>query len=155
MKNIKKFVALSLILPFFTISCTKQEQGQLLGGATGALIGSQFGKGRGRVVGAGVGAVLGSLVGGKIGSYMDEQDKMRAEANAQRALEYSRSGSTSTWRNPDSGHHGSITPYKAYKENTTGRYCREYTQTVTVGGKTEKAYGTACRQPDGDWEIVG
>jgi surface antigen len=25
---------------------------------------------------------------------------------------------------------------------------------VTVGGRAEQAYGTACRQPDGSWQIV-
>ena len=25
--------------------------------------------------------------------------------------------------------------------------------TVTVGGKTEEAYGNACRQPDGTWRV--
>jgi 17 kDa outer membrane surface antigen len=48
---------------------------------------------------------------------------------------------------------GSVTPVR---EGTTsaGRYCREFQQTVTIGGKTEHAYGTACQQPDGAWEIV-
>ena len=36
----------------------------------------------------------------------------------------------------------------------SGRQCREFQQTVTVGGRTEQAYGTACLQPDGSWEIV-
>jgi surface antigen len=36
----------------------------------------------------------------------------------------------------------------------TGAYCREYQTTVTVGGKSEQAYGTSCRQPDGSWQIV-
>jgi len=25
---------------------------------------------------------------------------------------------------------------------------------VTIDGRTEVAYGTACRQPDGSWKIV-
>lgn len=33
-------------------------------------------------------------------------------------------------------------------------YCREYTKTVTIGGRVEEAYGTACYQPDGSWEVV-
>jgi hypothetical protein len=33
-------------------------------------------------------------------------------------------------------------------------YCREYTKTVRIGGRTEQAYGTACYRPDGSWEIV-
>lgn len=33
-------------------------------------------------------------------------------------------------------------------------YCREYTQSFTVGGKTQNGYGTACREPDGSWKII-
>jgi hypothetical protein len=35
-----------------------------------------------------------------------------------------------------------------------GRYCREFQHQVSVGNRLQSAYGTACRQPDGDWEIV-
>ena len=35
------------------------------------------------------------------------------------------------------------------------RYCREYTQVFEIGGEREEGYGTACRQPDGTWQIVG
>ena len=38
--------------------------------------------------------------------------------------------------------------------STSGRQCREFQQTVTIGGRTEQGYGTACLQPDGSWEIV-
>ncbi|MPY76563.1 MAG: hypothetical protein GEU87_20180 [Alphaproteobacteria bacterium] len=53
----------------------------------------------------------------------------------------------------DAGAAGSVT---AVREGTSSqnRYCREFQQTVTVGGNSEQAYGTACRQPDGAWEIV-
>lgn len=33
-------------------------------------------------------------------------------------------------------------------------YCREYTQSVVIGGMHQIAYGTACRQPDGSWRAV-
>jgi hypothetical protein len=33
-------------------------------------------------------------------------------------------------------------------------YCREYNKTITVGGRYESGYGTACMQPDGSWMIV-
>ena len=36
---------------------------------------------------------------------------------------------------------------------TGGDYCREYQQTLTIAGKTQKGYGTACLQPDGSWEL--
>lgn len=35
-----------------------------------------------------------------------------------------------------------------------GAYCREFRQQVTIGGRMEEAYGTACRQPDGSWQVV-
>jgi surface antigen len=35
-----------------------------------------------------------------------------------------------------------------------GAYCREFQQTVSIGGREERAYGTACRQPDGSWKVV-
>ena len=53
---------------------------------------------------------------------------------------------------PDNGHYGTITPLNT-TEPRAGTYCREYQQTVTVGGQTQEAYGTACRQPDGAWKI--
>ena len=33
-------------------------------------------------------------------------------------------------------------------------YCREFTQTFTISGKTETGYGTACLQEDGSWKII-
>ncbi len=33
-------------------------------------------------------------------------------------------------------------------------YCREYTKNVTVGGRVQQSYGTACQQPDGSWQVV-
>jgi 17 kDa outer membrane surface antigen len=51
------------------------------------------------------------------------------------------------------GASGSVT---AVREGTStlGRYCREFQQNVSIGGQTERAYGTACQQPDGAWEVV-
>ena len=75
------------------------------------------------------------------------------DKTSQTALETNKVGQTSTWKNPDSGNSGTVTPTRTF-ENATKQYCREYTQTVQVGGKTERAYGTACRQADGSWKIV-
>lgn len=53
----------------------------------------------------------------------------------------------------DGGASGAVT---ALRDGTgsNGEYCREFQQEVTVGGRSERAYGTACRQPDGAWKIV-
>lgn len=60
-------------------------------------------------------------------------------------------GQTITWN--DSGAFGSVTPLRD-GTSSSGAYCREFRQTVTIGGRTEDAFGTACRKPDGAWEVV-
>ncbi|GAB4168354.1 MAG: RT0821/Lpp0805 family surface protein [Rickettsiaceae bacterium] len=130
----------------------KQGGGTLIGGLAGGLLGSQFGKGKGQLIGVGVGALAGALVGGQIGKTMDEYDKQMLVKSSQQALEFSPAGSSVEWRNPDSGNYGSITPTRTFKES--GQYCREYQQEVVIGGEKQKAYGKACRQPDGNWKIV-
>ena len=150
-----KIIAGTLLTAVILTGCEtpKQTVGTLGGGALGAWAGSGIGSGRGRVVSTAVGAVAGALLGGEIGRYLDNQDKKLAAHVSQQALESGRTGRTSTWNNPDSGHSGTFTPTRTY-QNKSGRYCREYTQTVRIGGKIEEAYGTACRQPDGSWEII-
>ncbi len=130
-----------------------QTMGTLIGGAGGAAVGSLFGKGSGQLVGVAVGTLAGAYLGSQIGKDMDEKDKQQAAATAQHNLETAKTGQSSSWHNPDTGHSGTVTPTKTYQKSS-GEYCREYQQTVTVGGKTENAYGTACRQPDGFWKVV-
>lgn len=130
----------------------KQNMGTVLGGATGALIGSTLGGGDGNLVAIGAGAVIGAFLGNQIGASMDKVDAMKAENNAQNSLEKVPSGHTTTWKNPDTGNSGSFTPKRTYE--TQNGYCREFTQVITVAGKTQSGYGTACRQPDGSWKII-
>ena len=131
----------------------KQQIGTLIGAAAGAVAGAQGGKGKGQMVGIAVGTLLGSLAGSEVGKSLDRADRMYMQKTTQQSLEAVPSGSTSTWKNPDSGNSGSITPQRTYQK-TEGTYCREYQQTISVGGRTEEAYGTACRQPDGTWQVV-
>jgi surface antigen len=120
------------------------------GGATvGGLIAAAAGGG-----GAGIaaGVIGGALLGGLVGNYLDDRDKKMAADSAHRALESAPSGQSVAWNNPDSGHSGTVTPVRTYQSG--GTYCREYQQTVTIDGKPQQSYGTACRQPDGSWKIA-
>lgn len=130
---------------------TKQAVGTVGGAVLGGLLGSQVGGGSGQLWATGAGAVLGALAGSEIGKSLDRADRAYMGQTTQASLEHTRSGETSTWQNPDTGHTGSVTPTRTYQDN--GTYCREFQQSVTIGGKTEDAYGTACRQPDGTWKI--
>lgn len=101
-----------------------------------------------------MGGVIGASIGNSIGKKLDEADRIAMESARFNALEHSRSGTESTWYNPDSGHKGTYIPQAAKQDKTTGQYCREYQQTITIGGKNEEAYGKACRQADGSWKII-
>ena len=131
----------------------KQGIGTLLGAVAGGVAGSQVGDGRGQLIATGVGTLLGAIIGGEIGKSLDRADQLAMQHETQNTLETAPAGTTNTWHNPDSGNRGTVTPTQTYQRND-GAYCREFQQTVTVGGSTEEAYGTACRQPDGSWQIV-
>jgi surface antigen len=91
---------------------------------------------------------MGGLLGGVIGNRLDARDKRLASEAAVKAFEQNRSGQASVWSNPDSGNSGSITPTRTY-QLANGQYCREYTQTIVIGGEKNQTSGTACRQADG------
>ncbi len=131
----------------------KQDIGTIIGAIGGAAAGSQFGKGDGRVAAIAAGTLLGGLIGNELGASLDRADMAYYDRTSQSALEKGKTGQASTWTNPDSGNSGTITPTRTFK-TAEGSYCREYTQTINVGGKTQEGYGTACRQPDGSWKIA-
>ncbi|MGC0372040.1 MAG: hypothetical protein DGJ47_000745 [Rickettsiaceae bacterium] len=130
----------------------KQQSGTLIGGVAGGLLGAQFGGGTGQIAAAGIGALAGSMIGANVGQTLDNHDREIMRQSSQKALETSPTGSSVKWNNPDSGNYGYITPTKTIAND--GNICREYQQKVIIDGKTQNAYGTACRQSDGSWKIV-
>ena len=130
-----------------------QVVGTLLGAALGGLLGSQLGSGTGNSVAIGAGVLAGGFLGNRVGKSLDCRDLAYHNGTAQSSFETQRTGTTSSWQNPDSGAAGTVTPTKTYQRND-GVYCRDFDQTITVDGQTELAGGTACRQPDGSWRIV-
>lgn len=154
MKKVASLLAAALLLAACaTGQGPKQTGGTLIGAGLGALAGSQIGSGRGQLAAVAIGALAGAYLGGEVGKSLDNADKVAMQNSTQRALETAPSGQTVAWRNPDSGNSGTITPQPAVQADS-GQYCREYQQTITVDGRTEQAYGRACRQADGSWKIV-
>lgn len=159
MKTIKILFSLCIVFSLAACQTTpdsvikKEHLGTVAGAVGGAWLGSNIGKGTGNIIGIAAGTLLGGYLGNQIGASLDRADLAMHERTSQSALENTRTNTTSNWNNPDTGARGSITPTTTY-QNASGQYCREYTQAITVGGKTEKAVGRACRQPDGTWKIV-
>jgi surface antigen len=131
---------------------TKQTIGTGGGALIGGILGSKVGGGSGQLWATGAGALVGALVGSEIGKSLDAADRGYM-SNATQQAQQAPVGEPISWNNPDSGNSGQIVATKdGY--SSSGKYCREYQQTIYVGGQEETAYGTACRQPDGSWQVV-
>ena len=161
MKNTSKLALVLMVIGALSMSAcqtlqgagAKESIGSLSGAAIGGILGSKVGGGSGQLWATGAGAVIGGLIGKDIGRSLDNAD--RGYLNTANNQAHSAPvGETVAWNNPESGNSGTVTTTRdGY--STAGRYCREYQQTIVVGGREERAYGTACQQADGSWEIVG
>ncbi len=147
-------MAVTLLLPACQAQNmgTKEGVGTLGGAAVGGLLGSQVGKGSGKLAATAAGVVLGGWLGNEIGASLDKADRAELSTATQRAYT-APVGQQITWNNPQSGNAGTITPVRDGYAND-GAYCREFQQTITVGGQKQQGYGRACQQPDGSWKIV-
>lgn len=135
---------------------TNQQEtiGTLFGAALGGWVGSQIDNdGIGGAAAIATGTVVGGFVGGSIGRNMDEVDRLRLAQAQQRAIYNTQGGQPQQWYNPNTGNYGTVTANQPF-QNANGQYCREFSQTIVVGGQTQDAYGRACQQPDGSWQIV-
>lgn len=150
MENTMKKILLAMVAATAIIltGCnSNQTVGTVVGGALGGALGNQVGGGSGRVVATVVGTVIGSAIGGNIGRTMDQVDRRQMAYT----LESQRDMQPTYWRNPNTGYEYQTTPTRTYQTNAG--YCREYRQDAWIGGKKQSVYGTACRQPDGSWQI--
>ena len=131
----------------------KEQIGALTGMVAGGAIANDLAHGsKNKGAYTVLGAFIGGVVGQNIGSQLDALDRQMALAAQNRALEYNQSDTPTRWVNPDSGNSGSFTPTRTYQ--LSGKYCREYTQKIIIGGQKQTGYGTACRQPDGSWKLT-
>ncbi len=152
-----KAIVPAVLAAFILAGCSegsgnKQTFGTIGGAVAGGLLGSQIGGGSGQLIATGVGTLLGAWAGSEIGASLDRADAAYAQQAAQTSLESSPTGTSTTWRNPDTGHYGTVTPTNTVPRGNS--YCRDFTQTIYVEGRSETATGTACRNPDGTWSIV-
>lgn len=126
--------------------CQRESIGKAVGAVLGGALGAHVGDNEPIAIIAG--AIIGFVVGGSIGRSMDERDR----ACVGQVLEYTSDHKTIEWHNPDTDVQYAVTPTRTYRSGDD--YCREYTRSAVIGGKTETVYGKACRQQDGAWKIM-
>jgi surface antigen len=126
----------------------KEDIGMAAGAILGGVLGHQIGSGTGRTVATVGGVALGAFLGSRVGARMDRNDQLKTA----HALETSRNGEASSWRNPDTGQHYTMMPTRTY-EGASGP-CREFTTVTEIDGHREVVRGVACRQADGTWKAA-
>jgi len=144
---------LALLLAGCNTMSPNEFSGTLIGGTAGAVIGNQFGKGSGNTAATALGAIIGANVGRDIGAALDETSRRRVDQSTLTALN---TGSQIDWENPQNagGPASGRTTITRHGTHPDGRACREYVNTVIIGGREEQLYGRACRDANGDWEQV-
>jgi len=90
---------------------------------------------------------------GQIEQQLDDVELQAMADTFQDALENNPTTKASDWVNPDADRSGGVVPIRTF-ENTQGQPCREFITNIIIAGQEEQGYGTACRQPDGSWQLA-
>lgn len=138
--------------------------GTIMGAGLGGFLGSQIGHGSGRLAATGAGVFLGGLAGNSIGR---SADRTYHYYPAPRRAYYAPTYTTvyeetyepayaMTYYAPNYVAPPAPPPLPPaiYVDDSSGSYCREYSQQIRIGNQVQESYGTACMQPDGSWKIV-
>ncbi|MBF0463244.1 MAG: glycine zipper 2TM domain-containing protein [Magnetococcales bacterium] len=136
-----------LATPFLSGCQNMAQQGAGVGALGGGLAGSLMGPSKDRGRNALIGAAVGGLVGYAVGNEMDKNDRTRLN----QTLETAPSRQKTTWVNPDTRAQYTVVPQPVYQSE--GRECRQAEISSVINGKAETVVKTACRRPDGQWEI--
>lgn len=153
----------------------KSFWGTAVGASLGGWLGSTIGKGSGQLAATGAGVFLGGLMGNSVGSSLDRADASYASSRGH----FYESSAYSIYPQYEPNYVAPAAPpppeiiyvepvveYRparpVYIEEgfvgpspppPSGRYCREFTQTIRIDGEVHESYGTACLRPDGSWQI--
>jgi surface antigen len=84
-------------------------------------------------------------------SFMNRDDVAMILKNYTLALDTLPDGHTTTWTNPKSGHSGTASPMKSFKEK--GMDCRSLEMSNTAGGQTGRSELVFCKTSAG-WKAV-
>jgi surface antigen len=125
----------------------------IAGALIGGLLGNAAGSGGGRTGATVVGVIAGGAVGAALTSNLSCEDRSYAYKTYSDGFSAGRSNATYKWQNPRDDHRGEFR-VGTYFNDPAGFRCANYTQSIYVQGRAQRASGKACRQPDGTWAIV-
>jgi len=86
---------------------------------------------------------------------LNDADKAFTADKFNHTMESALSGQATSWTTPSGDYQVQVIPSRAYQK-ADNTYCREFTQSIQEGHSAPaSSHGTACRQSDGTWQIVG
>ena len=95
----------------------------------------------------------GGLIGGEFGAALSRRQKRIAIEAEYKAPESSNAGNGVWWQDAGSGRTGTGRAAQPYRVGSQD--CRQYTHTIQINGTPREARGTACRNEDGSWMLLG
>ena len=127
--------------------------GVLVGALIGGLIGNSAGQGN-RSTATIAGIIIGGSAGAALTSHMDCGDRSYAYRIYSRGFNEGRINYNYDWRNPATGHRGTLRVSRYYYD-TGGFRCADFRQTLYYLQANQRyRNGRACLQPNGAWVIV-
>jgi surface antigen len=143
-----------LVLGIALMGCASSGPKETAGGLSGAALTGYVanvasgGNPIWTVAGVTVGAIAGSLIGARL-DYDDAELMQRA---TQQALETGTPGLATTWVNPQSGNHGSVTPSMTdWTFDPVLEGCRRYVSSIVIDGKWYLSEDVACKSDNEVW----
>ncbi len=127
--------------------------GVIAGALIGGLLGNAVGSGGGRTGATVFGVIAGGAAGAALTNNLSCEDRGYAYKTYSDGFNAGRSNATYRWQNPRGDNRGEFR-VGTYFNDPAGFRCANYTQSIYIRGRAQKASGKACRQPDGAWAIV-
>lgn len=95
----------------------------------------------------------GGLIGGEFGEALSRRQKRLAIEAEYKALENTPAGQDVSWQDTGSSRAGTVRAAQPYRVGSQD--CRQYSHTIQINGTPREARGTACRNEDGSWMLLG
>tara|TARA_B100000941_G_C28439384_1_gene518786 strand:- start:170 stop:634 length:465 start_codon:yes stop_codon:yes gene_type:complete len=152
-----RFKILIIFLALIIYSCEnsndKKVFGQIIGAAVGGYVGSKVGSGVTKDISVILGGAAGYILGGKIIEILSKKERDEFNNLIENSLNFSPDNSIDSWQSKDNQNiSGEVVPLNNYKRKD--KNCRDFKKIIRKNNDIFEENSTACRNKEGNWEII-
>ena len=152
-----RFKILIIFLALIIYSCEnsndKKVFGQIIGAAVGGYVGSKVGSGVTKDISVILGSAAGYILGGKIIEILSKKERDEFNNVIENSLNFSPDNSIDSWQSKDNQNiSGEVVPLNNYKRKD--KNCRDFKKIIRKNNDIFEENSTACRNKEGNWEII-